>query len=92
MRKWRIFLMNNPEMEKQFQAAKQMASQAGISGVVYVDVDQARGSLRMKFKVTPVEEQNRLVVSLACVLTQMSQAFGLQVITRAAKNEEANNG
>lgn len=84
--------MNNPEMEKQFEAAKQMASQAGISGVVYIDIEQARGSLRMKFKVTPVEEQNRLVVSLAYVLTQMSQAFGLQVITRAAKNEEVNNG
>jgi len=84
--------MNNPEMEKQFQAAKQMASQAGISGVVYIDADQAKGSLRMKFKVTPVEEQNRLVVSLAYVFKQMSQAFGLQVITREAKNEEANNG
>jgi len=84
--------MNNPEMEKQFQAAKQMASQAGISGVVYIDADQSKGSLRMKFKVTPVEEQNRLVVSLAYVITQMSQAFGLQVITREAKNEEDNNG
>ncbi|MBI2830301.1 MAG: hypothetical protein HYX81_03990 [Chloroflexi bacterium] len=84
--------MNNPEIQRQFQAAKQMASQAGISGVVYLDVDQDKGFLRIKFKVAPVEEQNRLVVSLAYVITQMSQAFGLQVITRGAKNEEANNG
>jgi len=85
-------MMNNQEIERQFQAAKQMASQTGISGAVYLDIDQARGSLRMKFKVTPIEEQNRLVVSLAFVIAQMSQAFGLQLNTREAKNEEVNNG
>ena len=85
-------MMNNQEVQRQFQAAKQMAGQSGISGVVYLDVDPARGSLRMKFKVTPVEEQNKLVSSLAYVIAQMSQTFGLQVNTREAKNEEANNG
>ena len=85
-------MMNNQEVQRQFQAAKQMAGQSGLSGVVYLDVDTAKGSLRMKFKVTPAEEQNRLVVSLAYVINQMSQAFGLQVITREAKNEEVNNG
>ena len=56
------------------------------------DVDQAKGNLRMKFKVTPAEEQNKLVVSLAYVIAQMSQAIGLQVNTREVKNEEVNNG
>ena len=84
-------MMNNQEVQRQFQAAKQMAGQSGISGVVYLDVDPARGSLRVKFKVTPAEEQNKLVNSLAYVVDQMSQAFGLQVITREGKNEEANN-
>ena len=85
-------MMNNPEMERQLQAAKQMAAQSGIGGAVYLDIDQARGSLRMKFKVTPAEEQNKLVVSLAYVIAQMSQAIGLQVNTRETKNEEVNNG
>jgi len=85
-------MMNNPEMQRQFQAAKQMAAQTGIGGAVYLDVDPARGSLRLKFKVTPGEEQAKLVSSLAYVITQMSQSFGLQVITREGKNEEVNNG
>ena len=85
-------MMNNPEMQKQFQAAKQMAAQTGISGAVYLDVDPAKGSLRMRFKVTPAEEQAKLVSSLAYVIAQMSQAIGLQVNTREAKNEQGNNG
>jgi len=85
-------MMNNPEMQRQFQAAKELAAQSGISGAVYLDVDQAKGTLRMKFKVTPAEEQNKLVVSLAYVIAQMSQAIGLQVNTRETKNEEVNNG
>jgi len=85
-------MMDNQEIQRQFQTAKQMAGQSGISGVVYLDVDPARGSLRMKFKVTPVEEQNKLVSSLAYVIAQMSQTFGLQVNTREAKNEQGNNG
>jgi len=84
--------MDNQEMQRQFQAAKQMAGQSGLSGAVYLDVDPAKGSFRMRFKVTPPEEQSKLVSSLANVIAQMSQAFGLQVITRDAKNEEANNG
>jgi len=85
-------MMDNQEMQRQFQAAKQMAGQSGISGVVYLDVDTAKGSLRMKFKVTPAEEQSKLVSGLAYVIAQMSQALGLQVISREAKNEEVNNG
>ncbi|MDO8716721.1 MAG: hypothetical protein Q7J73_07955 [Dehalococcoidales bacterium] len=85
-------MTNNQEMQRQFQAAKQMAGQTGIGGAVYLDADPASGSLRLKFKVTPVEEQAKLVSSLAYVITQMSQSFGLQVITREAKNEEVNNG
>ncbi len=85
-------MMNNPEMQRQFQAAKQMAAQTGIGGAVYLDVDPASGSLRLKFKVVPAEEQAKLVSSLAYVITQMSQSFGLQVITREGKTEEVNNG
>ena len=85
-------MMDNPEMQRQFDAAKQMAAQSGIGGAIYLDIDQANGSLRLKFKVTPVEEQAKLVSSLAYVIAQMSQSFGLQVITREAKNEEVNNG
>ena len=85
-------MMDNQEIQIQFQTAKQMAGQSGLSGVVYLDVDPARGSLRMKFKVTPVEEQNKLVSSLAYVIAQMSQTFGLQVNTREAKNEEVSHG
>jgi len=85
-------MMNNPEMQRQIQAAKEMEAQTGISGALYLYIDQSKGSLRMKFKVTPEEEQNKLVVSLAYVIAQMSQAIGLQVNTREAKNEEVNNG
>ncbi len=85
-------MMNNPEMQRQFQAAKQMAAQTGIGGAVYLDADPAGGSLRLKFKVVPAEEQAKLVSSLAYVITQMSQSFGLQVITREGKTEEVNNG
>ena len=85
-------MTNNPEMQRQFDAAKQMAAQSGISGAIYLDIDQANGSLRLKFKVTPVEEQAKLVSSLAYVIAQMSQSFGLQVNVRESKNEEASHG
>ena len=85
-------MINNQGFQNQFDAAKQMAAQSGIGGAIYLDVDQANGSLRLKFKVTPVEEQAKLVSSLAYVIAQMSQSFGLQVITREGKNEEVNNG
>ena len=79
-------------MQRQFDAAKQMAAQSGIGGAIYLDIDQANGSLRLKFKVTPVEEQAKLVSSLAYVIAQMSQSFGLQVNVRERKNEEASHG
>ena len=85
-------MINNLEMQRQFDAAKQMAAQTGIGGAVYLDVDPAKGSLRLKFKVVPAEEQAKLVSSLAYVIAQMSQSFGLQVITREGKTEEVNNG
>lgn len=85
-------MTNNPEMQRQFDVAKQMAAQSGIGGAIYLDIDQANGSLRLKFKVTPVEEQSKLVSSLAYVIAQMSQSFGLQVNVREGKNGEANNG
>ncbi len=85
-------MTNNPEMQRQFDAAKQMAAQSGISGAIYLDIDQANGSLRLKFKVVPAEEQSKLVSSLAYVIAQMSQSFGLQVNVRERKNEEASHG
>ena len=85
-------MTNNPEMQKQFDAAKQMAAQSGIGGAIYLDVDQVNGSLRLKFKVVPAEEQAKLVSSLAYVIAQMSQSFGLQVNVRESKNEEASHG
>jgi ribosomal protein L40E len=50
-------------------------------------LDQAKGTLRMKLKVTPPEEQEKLVFGLAFVLTQVSQAMGLQVNTREVQSE-----
>ena len=85
-------MVNNPEMQRQFDAAKQMAAQSGIGGAVYLDADPASGSLRLKFKVVPAEEQAKLVSSLAFVIAQMSQSFGLQVNVRERKNEEASHG
>ena len=85
-------MINNQGFQNQFDAAKQMAAQSGIGGAVYLDADPASGSLRLKFKVVPAEDQAKLVSSLAYVITQMSQSFGLQVITREGKNEGVNNG
>jgi len=85
-------MMNNQAFDRQFQMFRQMAQQNGISGAAYIDVDPASGSLRMKLKVTPAEEQSRLISAIAYVLVQVSQGFGLQVNTRGKKNEEDNNG
>ena len=63
-----------------------------LAGQLYIDVDPASGSLRMKLKVTPTEEQSKLISAIAYVLVQVSQGFGLQVNTRSKKNEEVNNG
>jgi hypothetical protein len=84
--------MNNQSLDNQFQMFGQMAQQSGISGAAYIDVDPANGILRMKLKVTPVEEQAKLISAFAYVLSQVSQGFGFQVNTRSKKNEEVNNG
>ena len=69
-----------------------MTQQSGISGAVYIDVDPASEILRIKLKVTPAEEQTKLISAFAYVMSQVSQGFGLQVNTRGKKNEEVNNG
>ncbi len=85
-------MMNNQSFDNQFQMFRQMAQQNGVSGVAYIDVDPASGSLRMKLKVTPAEEQARLISAFAYVLAQVSQGLGFQVNTRGKKNEGASNG
>ena len=85
-------MMNNQAFDSQFQMFRQMAQQNGISGAAYIDVDPASGSLRIKLKVAPAEEQARLISAIAYVLAQVSQGFGLQVNTRGKKNEEDSNG
>jgi len=85
-------MANNQPFDNQLQMFGQMAQQSGIRGAAYIDVDPASGILRMKLKVTPVEEQAKLISAVAYVLAQVSQGFGLQVNTRGKKNEEVNNG
>jgi anaerobic selenocysteine-containing dehydrogenase len=92
MKKWRKPSMNNQSLDNQFQMFGQMAQQSGISGAAYIDVDSASGTLRMKLKVTPAEEQAKLISAFAYVLSQVSQGFGFQVNTRGKKNEEVDNG
>ena len=85
-------MANNQPFDNQLQMFGQMAQQSGISGAAYIDVDPASGILRIKLKVTPAEEQAKLISAIAYVLSQVSQGFGLQVNTRGKKNEEVNNG
>ena len=85
-------MMNNQPFDNQLQMFGQMAQQNGISGAAYIDVDPISGTLRIKLKVTPAEEQTKLISAFAYVLAQVSQGFGLQVNTRSKKNEEVNNG
>ena len=85
-------MTNNQPFDNQLQMFGQMAQQSGISGAAYIDVDPASGILRIKLKVTPVEEQTKLISAIAYVLAQVSQGFGLQVNTRGKKNEEDSNG
>ena len=85
-------MTNNQPFDNQLQMFGQMAQQSGISGAAYIDVDPASGILRIKLKVTPAEEQAKLISAIAYVLAQVSQGFGLQVNTRGSKNEEVNNG
>ena len=65
-------MMDNQAFDSQFQMFRKMAQQNGISGAVYIDVDPASGSLRMKLKVTPVEEKTKLISAIAYVLAQVS--------------------
>ena len=81
--------MNNQGFENQFEMARQMAQQSGMSGAVYIDYDPANGFLRLKLKVTPPEQQTKLTSSFGYVLAQMCQAFGLQVNVHQRKGEEA---
>ena len=85
-------MMNNQPFDNQLQMFGQMAQQSGISRAAYIDADPASGILRIKLKVTPAEEQARLISAFAYVMSQVSQGFGLQVNTRGKKNEEVNNG
>ena len=85
-------MTNNQPFDNQLQMFGQMAQQSGISGAAYIDVDPASGILRMKLKVTPAEEQAKLISAVAYVLAQVSQGFGLQVNTRGKNNKEVNNG
>jgi hypothetical protein len=78
-------MMNNQAFDNQLQMFGQMAKQNGISGAAYIDADPASGILRVKLKVTPVEEQARLISAIAYVLSQVSQGFGLQVNILARK-------
>ena len=81
--------MNNQNIQNQFELAKQMAQQKGISGIVYIDFNPAKGSLRLKLKVTPTEFQSMLTSNFVNALVQGSQMFGLQVKTHQSNGGEA---
>jgi hypothetical protein len=81
--------MTNQNFQDQFELAKQMAQQKGISGVAYIDFDPANGFLRLKLKVTPPEYQSGLTSNFAQALGQISQMFGLQVKTHQRNGGEA---
>ena len=80
--------MNNPNFQDQFEAAKQLAQQKGISGVVYIDFNPVNGFLRLKLKVTPPEYQSMLTSNFVNALVQGGQMFGLQVKTHRSNGEE----
>ncbi|MFC1929466.1 hypothetical protein ACFLW6_01165 [Chloroflexota bacterium] len=82
--------MGNQEMQNQVDMFRQMAQQQGVSGIAYIDVYPASGSMRFKLKVTPPERRAEMVANFALVLEMMSQAFNLQ--TKKIINEEADNG
>ncbi len=71
--------MTNPAFENQFELFKQMAQRSGISGTAYIDYNPADGFLRLKFKIAPSEQQSVLTSTLAQVVAQVIQMFGLQV-------------
>ena len=82
--------MDNQQMQNQVDMFRQMSQQQGVSGVAYIDVYPASGSLRYKLKVTPPERRAEVIANISLVLEMMSQAFNLQ--TKKIINEEADNG
>jgi len=82
--------MDNQQMQNQVDMFRQMSKQQGVSGVAYIDVYPASGSLRYKLKVTPPERRAEMIANISLVLEMMSQAFNLQ--TKKIINKEADNG
>ncbi|MBI2851161.1 MAG: hypothetical protein HYX80_09020 [Chloroflexi bacterium] len=82
--------MDNQQMQNQVDMFRQMSQQQGVSGIAYIDVYPASGSLRYKMKVTPPERRAEMIASFALILEMMSQAFNLQ--TKKIINKEADNG
>jgi len=82
--------MDNQQMQNQVDMFRQMSQQQGVSGVAYIDVYPASGSLRYKLKVTPPERRAEMIANLSLILEMMSQAFNLQV--KKIINKEADNG
>jgi hypothetical protein len=73
--------MTNQNFEQQLERAKQAARQSGISGVAYIYVDPAMGSLKLKLEVQPPECQSMVTSNFAAALVQGSQMLGLRVKT-----------
>jgi len=69
---------------------RQMSQRQGVSGVAYIVVYPASGSLRYKLTVTPPERRAEMIGNISIILEMMSQAFNLQV--KKITNEEENNG
>jgi len=82
--------MDNQQMQNQVDMFRQMSQQKGVSGVAYIDIYPASGSLRYKLKVTPPERRAEMIANISLVLEMMSQAFNLQ--TKKIINEETDNG
>jgi len=82
--------MDNQQMQNHVDMFRQMSKQQGVSGVAYIDVYPASGSLRYKLKVTPPERRAEMIANISLVLEMMSQAFNLQ--TKKIINKEADNG
>ncbi|MDD4985512.1 MAG: hypothetical protein PHQ43_06940 [Dehalococcoidales bacterium] len=82
--------MGNQDMQNQVDMFRQMSQQQGVSGVAYIDIYPASGSLRYKLKVTPPERRAEMIANISLILEMMSQAFNLQ--TKKITNKEADNG
>ena len=82
--------MDNQQMQNQVEMFRQMSQRQGVSGVAYIDVYPASGSLRYKLKVTPPERRAEMIANFSLILELLSQAFNLQ--TKKIINEEENNG